>query len=67
MDADIAASPRILTTPGPRLSTGKGLTEANPSPYRASDTVSGWAIWEHSHRVQPYGKDRPGKANLGLG
>lgn len=41
VDADIAASPRILTTPGLRLSTGKGLTEANPSPDRASDTVSG--------------------------
>jgi hypothetical protein len=50
MDADIAASHGSIPH-----DAGKGLTEANPSPYRASDTVSGWAIWEPSHRVQPYG------------
>jgi len=36
VDADIAASRRSIPH-----NAGKGPAEANPSPYRASDTVSG--------------------------
>jgi len=42
----------------------RGQPKANPSPYRASDTVSDWAIWEPSHRVHPYGEDRPDEGRV---
>jgi hypothetical protein len=50
VSADTAADRRSIAH-----DAGKGPAKANPSPCRASSTVSGWVTSNTSHRVQPYG------------